>query len=62
MTDDELRSTVLIEYTYINDLVQLEGFFVRCDFCMVSAFLFQMKRAIVPCIDLFLIWLGICFT
>lgn len=41
MTDDELRSSILIEYIYINDLVHLEGFFVRCDFfvwCLLSCF------------------------
>lgn len=36
---------MLIKYIYINDLVHLEASFVRCDFCMVSAFLLQKKKA-----------------
>lgn len=42
MVDKELKFRILIKR--INDLVHLEASFERCDFCMVSAFLFQKKK------------------
>lgn len=45
MMEKELKFRMLIKYIYINDLVHLEASFVRCDFCMVSAFLLQKKKA-----------------
>lgn len=63
MTDKELKFRILIKYICINDLVHLEASFVRHDFCMVSAFSFQKKKATILWVQFWLdIWLGNCFT
>lgn len=48
MMAKELKFRILTKCSHINDLVHLEGSFVRCDFCMVLAFVLQKKKVTVP--------------